>query len=65
MYTKDSKMKEEDLVLIETQDIDEKCGKCGSKLILKVFWTREDYQHKIECSKCDLAIWRSPKKSYD
>ncbi|NHK30319.1 MAG: hypothetical protein FK730_03135 [Asgard group archaeon] len=62
MFTKDSKVDEEDLVLIESQDLQEKCGSCGTELVLKVFWSKEGHQQKIECPKCGMAVWRNPIK---
>ena len=62
MFTKDSKVKEGDLVLVETKPLEEKCGECGNKLVQKLFWSKEDYQQKIECEKCGLAFWRSVMK---
>ncbi len=62
MFTKDSKVKEDDLVLVETKPLKEKCGHCGNELVLKLFWTKEDYQQKIECEKCGLAVWRNMTK---
>ncbi len=59
MFTKDSKVKDEDLVLMETKTIEEKCGNCGQQLLLKVYYSREGYQQKIECESCGLAIWKT------
>ena len=61
MFTKDSKINEKELVLMETQDLQEKCGACGEQLIIKVYWSKEDYQQKIECPKCGLSIWKTKK----
>ena len=44
------------------QDLKEKCGSCGTELILKVFWSKEGHQQKIECPKCGMAVWRNPIK---
>ncbi len=62
MFTKDSKVDEKDLVLIETQNIQEKCGGCGEQLIIKIFWSKNGDQQKIECTKCGLGIWKSMQK---
>jgi len=62
LYTKKSKVDEEDLVLMETQTLQEKCGKCNGNLILKIYWSKEGYQQKIECSDCDLSAWKRQKK---
>lgn len=61
MFTKDSKVDEKDLVLVETQNIQEKCGACGEQLIIKVFWSKDGYQQKIECTNCGLSIWKTAK----
>jgi len=62
MFTKDSKVKDEDLVLMETKELIEKCGKCGTVLKIKVYYSRKGYQQKIECDNCGLAIWKQPLK---
>jgi len=62
VFTKDSKVEEKDLVLIDTQNIQEKCGACGEQLIIKVYWTKDGDQQKIECTKCGLSIWKSLKQ---
>ncbi|MFW9922686.1 MAG: hypothetical protein ACFFDW_05265 [Candidatus Thorarchaeota archaeon] len=59
MFTKKSKINEEELVLMETQELQEKCGKCEGKLLLKIYWSKEDYVRKIECEKCGMAIWKN------
>jgi hypothetical protein len=59
MYTKKSKVDEEDLVLMETQTLKEKCGACGGDLLLKVFWSKKGYQKKIECNNCGIGGWKS------
>ncbi|MBN1330596.1 MAG: hypothetical protein JXA54_14065 [Candidatus Heimdallarchaeota archaeon] len=60
MFTKDSKIKEEDLVLMETKTMEEKCGKCGQSLLLKIYYSRKGYQQKIECENCKLVVWKTP-----
>ena len=62
MFTKDSKVEEKNLVLIETQNIQEKCGACGEQLVIKVYWSKDGDQQKIECIKCGLSIWKSMKE---
>ena len=57
MFTKKSP-EEKDLVLIQTQQLQEKCGECGGELILKLYWTKDGYQQNIECKSCDLSVWR-------
>jgi hypothetical protein len=64
MFRKDSKVKEEDLVLIETQKLEEKCGECGKQLILKVYWSKKGHQRKIECSNCNIEMWHTPVEQY-
>ncbi|HUT82544.1 MAG TPA: hypothetical protein VMZ29_15210 [Candidatus Bathyarchaeia archaeon] len=59
MFTKDSKIKEEDLVLMETKIMEEKCGKCGQSLLLKIYYSRKGYQQKIECNGCGMAVWKT------
>ncbi|NHJ39985.1 MAG: hypothetical protein FK731_08125 [Asgard group archaeon] len=65
MFIKDSQVDEEDLVLVESKDLEEKCGKCGSGLILKVYWSKKGHQQKIECTKCGMAVWKHPIKKED
>lgn len=65
MFTRDSDVKEEDLVLIETKELTEKCGSCDSTLILKIYWSKDDYKQKIECENCGLAVWKSNLKKLD
>ncbi|MHA1121305.1 MAG: hypothetical protein ACTSPC_00650 [Candidatus Heimdallarchaeota archaeon] len=65
MFTKDSDVKEEDLVLMETKELKEKCGNCNSALTLKLFWSRKEYKQKIECPKCGSAVWKSNLKKLD
>jgi DNA-directed RNA polymerase subunit RPC12/RpoP len=62
MFTKDSDMDEEDLVLMETKELTEKCGNCNSKLVLKLYWSKDEYKQKIECENCGLAVWKSKLK---
>jgi len=65
MFTKDSDVKEEDLVLMETSELKEKCGKCNSTLTLKLYWSRKEYKQKIECKNCGLAVWKSNLKKLE
>lgn len=58
MFTEKSTVDEKDLVLVDTQELGEKCGKCGETLTLKVFYNRDNYQQKIECKGCGLAVWK-------
>ena len=57
MYSKKPDVSEEELALMETQDLIEKCGKCDGQLILKVYYSQNDYYKKIECTKCGLGVW--------
>ena len=59
MYTKKSKVDDEDLVLVDTQTLKEKCGKCDGDLIMKIYWSKKGYQQKIECTKCGIGGWKS------
>ncbi|MBD3192196.1 MAG: hypothetical protein GF308_16265 [Candidatus Heimdallarchaeota archaeon] len=58
MYTRKSNATENELILIETKMLEEKCGKCSNPLILKTYWSKKGHQQKIECSECGLAVWR-------
>lgn len=58
MYTKNSNATEDELILIESKKLEERCGKCGDSLILKTYWTKKGHQQKIECPKCGLTVWR-------
>ena len=62
MYTKKSKVDDKDLVLVETQVLQEKCGECDGQLVLKVYWSKEGYQQKIECTDCELSAWKIKKE---
>lgn len=63
MFTKKSKTDDENLVLVETQELEEKCGKCNTNLVLKVYWSNEGYTKQIECTKCEISVWKDDKKS--
>ena len=56
--SKNMKIKESDLVLIEAKILQEKCGKCDNALTMKTFWSKKGYQQKIECTSCGLTIWK-------
>ncbi|NHJ84830.1 MAG: hypothetical protein FK734_05175 [Asgard group archaeon] len=62
MFTKKTNVDDDDLVLMETKTLEEKCGNCGKKLTLKIYWSKEDYRQKIECEDCGIAVWKNPEK---
>ena len=58
MFTKKASVDEKDLVEIERQDLEEKCGSCNGKLVSKIFWSKEGHHQKIECEECGMSVWR-------
>ena len=62
MFSEKNKTSDEDLVLIETQSLQEKCGNCGEPLLLEIYYSKKEYQQKIVCKKCDLSFWKTAQK---
>jgi hypothetical protein len=58
MYTKKPEGNEKDLVFVQSQELNEKCGKCGGQLVIKIFWSKNGYQQKIECLSCGMGGWK-------
>ncbi|TFF84931.1 hypothetical protein EU523_00860 [Candidatus Heimdallarchaeota archaeon] len=58
MFTEKSENKEEELVPVEKQAIEVKCGKCNGELVLITYWTSKGYKQKIKCENCEASFWR-------
>jgi len=62
MFSEKNRISEEDLVLIESQLLQEKCGNCGEELALEIYYSNKGYQRKIVCKKCGLSFWKTAQK---
>ncbi|RLI68309.1 hypothetical protein DRO91_03650 [Candidatus Heimdallarchaeota archaeon] len=62
MFSERNQTSDEDLVLIETQNLQEKCGRCNEPLVLEIYYSKKKYQQKIVCKKCGLFFWKTAQR---
>ena len=49
-------------IRIQSKEMDEECGECGSKLILGVYRYYRTFKKVAECEVCGTAIELEPRK---
>lgn len=50
---------EDEMILIKNEILpDTKCGVCGEKLVVKIYWFNGKLKRKICCDKCKAEVWK-------
>ncbi len=52
------RVKMEDLILVESQESEIKCGKCGRKMTFRVYYKKKEQYDFIACENCQIFLQR-------
>ncbi len=56
---KKESVEEDEMILIKSEPLnDTKCGVCGERLTVKVYWFNGKINRKICCDKCNAEVWK-------